>query len=109
MKRNMDLVRDLLLTIEDDDKRRLEQYPYDLQARHFLIVRDAGLAMGAVSGDDSNPGRYMPFRLTWQGHEFLQLMREDSLWKRAKETIMKEGVSWTFEILKAWAVAQLTD
>ncbi len=99
MKRNMDLVRDMLLSIEDESDERLAQYPYELRAQHFLILRDAGLVVGVVQGDDRNPGRYMPFRLTWAGHEFIALARDNTVWKRVKDTIMKEGASWSFQIV----------
>jgi len=30
-------------------------------------------------------------------------MRDDTLWKQAKEHVLIPGASWTFEILKDWA------
>jgi hypothetical protein len=107
MKRDMDLVRDILLTAEDGDKSRLSQYSPEDCAGHFLILQDAGLVIGVVSGNNACPGRYVIHRLTWQGHEFLQTMRDDNLWKKAKEYVIKPGASWTFEILKEWGKAEI--
>jgi hypothetical protein len=70
---------------------------------------DAGLVVGVVSGTDKDPSRYMIHRLTWQGHEFLQSMRDETIWKKAKEHVLKPGASWTFEILKEWAKAELKE
>jgi hypothetical protein len=103
MKRNMDLARDLLLFAEDGNGARIAQYSPDDCAGHFLILKDAGLVLGVVSGNDMNPGRYMIHRLTWQGHEFLQSMRDDTVWKKAKEHVLIPGASWTFDLLKEWA------
>ena len=49
--------------------------------------------------------------MTWQGHEFLDSARSDSVWHTAKEKMLKPGISWTFgllsEALKALAKQQL--
>lgn len=42
--------------------------------------------------------------LSWQGHELLSAMRDDSLWSKAKKVVMAEGKSWTIEVLKAWLI-----
>jgi hypothetical protein len=50
--------------------------------------------------------------LTWDGHEFLDAMRDDTLWKRAKEKFIKPGASWTakavFEYLKLEITRHIT-
>lgn len=105
----MDLVRALLLTAEDGDRARLAEYTSEDLAGHFLILRDAGLVLGTVSGNDANPGRYIIHRLTWSGHEFIQSFREDTVWKKAKDHVLKPGASWTFEILKDWVKQELKE
>lgn len=39
-------------------------------------------------------------RLTWSGHEYLDAMRDDTIWKNAKKTILDKTTSWTFEPVK---------
>jgi hypothetical protein len=34
-------------------------------------------------------------------------MRDDTIWKKAKEQVLKPGASWSFEILKEWAKHEL--
>jgi hypothetical protein len=33
-------------------------------------------------------------------------MRDDTVWKKAKEHVLKPGASWTFDILKEWLKAE---
>jgi hypothetical protein len=42
------------------------------------------------------------FEITWAGHEFLQSIKDDTLWKKAKEDVLKPTASWTFAILAEW-------
>lgn len=38
--------------------------------------------------------------LTWQGHEFLDMARNDTIWKKAFDIIKDKGGNVTLEILK---------
>ena len=38
-------------------------------------------------------------RLTWEGHDFADSIADDTLWKKAKEKVIKPSASWTFAIL----------
>ena len=51
-----------------------------------------------MSGPD-----YFVHRLTWPGHEFLAATRDETVWKRVTERVLKGGASWTFDIVKEWA------
>jgi len=41
-------------------------------------------------------------RMTWSGHDFLDAARDETLWKKAKQTVMKPAASFTFEIVREW-------
>src|SRR5438067_163459 len=102
MKRDMDLIRLLLLrSAGDEDALRLaEQYSVPERAYHVALLKDAGFVEAAISRDQHGlPSGAVVMRLTWQGHDFLDAMRDDNIWKKAKEKILKPGVSWTFSIL----------
>ena len=40
-------------------------------------------------------------RLTWEGCDFLDAARDPSIWQKAQQKFLS-GVSYTFEIVKAW-------
>ena len=114
MKRDLSLVRAILMRCESApagsvvDTASLSDLGADrsILAEHIAIVAEAGLVdvldMSTQSGAD-----YIVNRLTWAGHEFLQSIRDDSLWNKAKDHVLKPGASWTFELLKEWLKQEL--
>lgn len=86
MKRDMDLVRQILQQIEDrkpgssnhgvsaTGRSRDELY------EHLMIMQDAGLVEGVAMAP-------VPLcrRMTWEGHEFLEQSRDERIWKQAKD------------------------
>jgi hypothetical protein len=100
MERDMDLIRHLLLFVEKDslfDGRAMispeipsdfgaDHYSLDQVAYHVGLLIEAGLLKGAV-------GPVAPYvsRLTWQGHEFLDDIRDQAIWAKTKERI--QGLS----------------
>jgi uncharacterized protein DUF2513 len=112
MKRDIDIVRNLLLRTEAADGSVSINDP--AETYHVRIMLDAGLVEGRISEDVTSdaPRHSHIHNLTWAGHDFLDAARDDTVWRTAKEKILKPGVSWTFELLKetlkALAKQQLT-
>ena len=107
MKRDMDLVRLILLEIEQssEDPRsqiRLQCSGYDSAevSYHVMILHEAGLIEAYHLSTMANSIWY-PKRLTWSGHEFLDAARNDSIWNKAKE----KAKSMNFELLKELLLA----
>jgi len=107
MKRDMELIRKMLITIEDypegyaPDPLKVEGYPDKVIGYHAYLLIDAGLARGneATEVGDTSPKSRI-FMLTWAGHEFCQAAREDMRWKTAMGFVAEKAGSVTFEILK---------
>lgn len=83
MKRNLELVRLLLLKIEGDQPQNLSEYTDEQVRYHYGLLREAGLVKspsshGYISG---------PLTLTWQGHDFLDLSRNQTVWQRFRNTV----------------------
>lgn len=106
----MDLVRLLLLRSEGDKdaEHDCEKFSVQERAYHVQLLIDAGLVEGTARRDAKGDftGAVVS-RLTWAGHDFLQSIRDDTLWKKAREHVLKPGASWTFDILKEWARHEL--
>ena len=47
-------------------------------------------------------------RLTWEGHEFLDKIREDSIWEKTKETISEKVLPLVFDIVKSVSTEIIT-
>jgi len=114
MKRNIDLVRKLLLYLEEksDDKMvkdlELEGFSkYEVQY-HFVLMDQAGLIRCERSVSSSTSDRVIqvyPFSLTWQGHEFLEASRNDTFWNKAKELVKSKSGALSIEVVKALLIS----
>lgn len=102
MKRDMNLIRLLLLETEGEDpKPDLSAYTEDQRLYHSALIIEAGLVHGEVIEDGSGqPASSVILRLTWAGHEFLDAARNDTIWKKATEQIKQSGVDVTITLLK---------
>jgi hypothetical protein len=89
MKRDMELVRELLIYLDEkpDDKvvDAVEIEGYDRLAinYHLLLLYEAGYIAGEPVSvtPTGRPVRVLPMRLKWEGHEFLSAARDVSVWK----------------------------
>lgn len=104
MKRDMDLIRLLLLQLEGDEdasKRLRSHYEEAAVVFHGALAIEAGLIHGFVSEDaEGQPEGVITIRLTWEGYEFLESVRNETTWNKAKTTLIKSGTGWTMPILK---------
>ena len=107
VKRDMDLVRDILFKLEDDSvtgwgpaiREAFPDLDTDVVFHHLTLLVDAGLIAKGAEIRLSNKTINLPtVRLTWAGHEFLEAARNESVWNQAKEKVGKAG-SWTFGLL----------
>jgi len=112
MKRDLDLLRRILLAAEelpyDQWLSELEGVDAGEFAGHVALLLDAGLVEGVVHDTllGGAPGADI-YRLTWAGHEFLDAARSDTLWQRAKSTVIRPGASFTFDLVKEWLKGEI--
>jgi len=116
MKRNMDLVRDILLIVESTPANQHvgniepENYSDAEVLEHLEMLIDAKFLDGKVVRSGAGDERIYHVHvsaLTWQGREFIDSVRNDALWQKTKSTIVEKGGSYTLDILKALANAYL--
>ena len=113
MKCDMDLVRDILFAVEASDETQLGCVIIEIPGRskaelsyHICQMADAGLLKAQ---DDSCLGsdgyEWQAERLAWQGHEFLDAVREPEVWRRTKEGLAKVGntsLEFVWELAKEY-------
>jgi Hypothetical protein (DUF2513) len=88
VKRDMDLVRELMLKIEDDpqlDGRRFKELSVDGRAQEEVVyvltlLVKYGFATGNTGMED-----VLVSGLTWEGHELLDNIRDPGVWEKTKE------------------------
>lgn len=98
MKRDMDLVRAILIAVEREPagfappNLEIEGYSKDQIAYHNYLLIDAKLADGATTTHLGSTGpEAIISTLTWAGHEFLDAARDETLWNQAKAKIRAAG------------------
>ncbi len=87
---------------QDGGEYDLAAKKYDLptRAHHIAIMQEAGLIIALVSNDEKGiPSKGAILRLTWQGHDFIDAARDDTIWKKVREKVMRPAASFTFGIL----------
>jgi hypothetical protein len=101
MKLDKDLVREILLAVEDSDHSPEESITLSLKSRtpqevsyHVMLLHEAGLIVGRDASvlADVFPV-WQPKRLTYRGHEFLDTVRDNEVWRRTKAGAEKAGVA----------------
>ena len=110
MHRDMDLVRDILVALDgasgslDASDLSAEDRPRDVVAWHFRIMDEAGLIRASFLAADNNPYYVARAeRLTWEGCEFLETVRDPAAWRRVKQAAAQAGAGALFAAIKAAA------
>jgi Hypothetical protein (DUF2513) len=113
LKRDMELVRDLLLVIEQNDDRRELEIPKDwdreVVAYHLKILDQAGYVKNNTKWADNKP-MWLIASLTWEGHEFLDAIKSDNVWEKTKDGVKKKGLELgniPLDVLKEFASIQI--
>ncbi|PYV70350.1 MAG: hypothetical protein DMG97_19480 [Acidobacteria bacterium] len=105
MKRDMELLRTLMLEIEKlphVGQRYFEIPGYSIQQvyYHALLAKDAGFIDATFPSNDKWGWGFRLKRLTYEGHEFLDAARDDTLWNKAKDAVQGSTGVLTLEALK---------
>lgn len=107
MKRDMDLIREQLLGVERLDAGTDEgvsldagKWPPAVFQGHLRLLKEGALIDAhEVPDDEEDFKHYLPVRLTWAGHDFLDAIRDPEVWTKTKQGA--EAVrSWSLETLK---------
>lgn len=117
MELNYDFVREIL--IECANSTNLSG-PTDEEIRAFATSKDVSVNQLAFTVDKleeadfisghvqySGDGPYFISigNLTWDGNQYLNSIRSDSVWKETKQKVKETGISVTFSILTALATS----
>ena len=117
MRRNPELVRKLMLAIEQTsqpltDQAQIDSYSRDEVAYHMRLIIEAGLAQGSAMEDHSGGNTTVPravviFRMTNAGHDFIDSVRGDTVWNAVTDKVKTLGGSFTLNVLQQLALKVL--
>jgi hypothetical protein len=106
MKRDMNLVRQIVLSIEASPsgfaprELAVEGYSHEEIGYHLFIMLEAGLIRGAdVTVHGANSPEAIATSLTWAGHEFADAARNEDLWAQAMKLTREKAGGVTIDLL----------
>ncbi|WDT66073.1 DUF2513 domain-containing protein [Companilactobacillus crustorum] len=121
MELDYDLVRKVL--IECADSTHL-QGPTNKEIRLFADNNDvtlnelaftidrlneASLITGKVTYAGNEPYAFLIGNLTWDGNQYLNSIRNPSVWKETKDKLVDKGLTASFSVITALATAIIKD
>ena len=116
MKRDMELCRKILFAIEERyvstaiHGLKIDGYTTEEVAYHCKLLHEAGLIKDCKIIYASN--RIVSFgvsSLTWEGHDFLDKIREDTIWNKTKGLIKNKALPMTLDVIKEIATAVISE
>lgn len=105
MKRDFDLIRKILLDVEENAEHndlyfpKIDDLDDEIIAYHIKLLGDAGLA-DIYNASSKSSIDYRVQSLTYQGHEFLDQIRNPKVWEKTKQTVFTKIGSLTLDGLK---------
>lgn len=111
MKRDMDLLRKILLEVEKlppghrasgelaisgEDQATLNE--------HTWMLYESGYIEGVDAGHSGIGQACWPTRLTMEGHDFIDSIRDDTIWEKTKQFIQGSVGTTALKVIQAAAV-----
>lgn len=117
MERNMDLIRKILLDLEQRKEKdfvgyyNLEGYSRDEVEYHLELMMEKGLLTGNFVYADGSM-LFSALKISWEGHDFLDSIKNDTVWNKVKESLKNKGLELgqvSFDILKEYAKLKIKE
>lgn len=114
MKRDLDLIREILLSIEESDRAlavseiRIPEYTAEEIVFHVELLSDAEYIEISRPKYLSRPCHVVQ-RLTMKGCDYLDSIRDELVWKDTRSAVLRAVGSAPLEIIKDVALAFIRD
>ncbi len=106
MKRDADLIRKIALETEKlsagRDLDRLDGVEPEAFFLHAKLMAEANLIEAVITPLIHGGGVAVVTALTWQGHDFAKAARDDTIWNKAKKSVIAPSAAWTLNLLTSW-------
>jgi hypothetical protein len=114
MKRDMDLIRSILLWIESQPEGHntgwelsVPGYSADEVSYHVHLMGQAGLLVVEPSTSiGSKVPAAIPVSITWDRCDFLAATKDDTVWAKARAKVIAPAGGVAFKLLLEWLMAE---
>jgi len=105
MKRDMELIRRILVALEDSEQTRgviplqFDGYSDEQISYHVKILAEQGI----ISATDCSTRDGFVWKakgLTWHGHDCVEAIRDEGRWQKVKDWVKNAGKILTIETMK---------
>jgi Hypothetical protein (DUF2513) len=109
MHRDLDLIRQILLELEQHDhpscdvKLQCPGYTEDQISYHVKLLAEHGF-LEAINLSTLSGFEWRPTSLTWAGHEFLDAARNATVWRKLKVELKDRGISLPMSLIQQLAL-----
>lgn len=111
MKRDLELLRHILMTIESSQKARIfiedlitPEYNAKAVSYHICLLIDNNYIVATPRKVLGCPyTQFIINRMTNLGHDYLDSIRDDTIWKQTQEQISKVASSVSLDVIKTVA------
>ena len=105
MKRDMVLIRRILLAVEEGHASdEIEGYDADTIKYHQALLVEAKLVEGKslkyMDNATEVPSQVFISKLTWEGHEFIDLMKKSDVWNTIQSEFKDESFGTIIKVAK---------
>jgi len=112
VKLDYEIIRDILLKIENCENNKIavstfcnDIYDEKIISYHIALLLDVNyIEATPLCYIGSNYTDYIVKRMTMQGHQYLDSIRDNKIWEETKNTISKTTSSVSLDIVKAVAL-----
>jgi hypothetical protein len=106
MRRDWDLVRRILINLEEASvplhADAIEGFDPALVSYHYRILGESGL-IEAYCCESDGANACTATRLTWDGHDLLDVIRDESRWEIFRLWAVEHGILLSLHIIKTWS------
>lgn len=109
MVRNWEIIRSVLLRLEDGKTARLvvqanqiEGFAHQEVAYNMALMKDAGLIDGLIRYSSEGDGAIalaVAHGMTSKGHDFLDSIRNEGIWFDVKKRFREKGIEMTVDLV----------
>lgn len=115
MKCDMDLIRKILIMVEDNVGEPIINpdiagYDSDNVGYQVCLLLEAELIKGDIDETcDGHFGAVVLYRLTWEGHQFLASIKNDNVWRKVKKNVFSKAKSLPFDVVRTIALKMIEE